>query len=317
MSSLNAIRAVTQSRAIGETQSSERQRDVLVLILSHLQSHGFIQTATTLIHESRSVSSLTRYECADNIDLLQILKEFEDYHEMKFLRRPVFSRSSAAVDGKRTTCDEIPQHDDIGSTPSKNTRSKRRARHSHAHDPQIQKHQRQRSRVKDPKEGLNHAALQQLLKDPLDCNYDNIESDKLPSIYSGAQRPKNGVAEDKFETDQMDLEAGISGFSLKSPKDKGKPSNLGSQSQGSPGNTKQLPQMWRPLPNFDGDKELQQQAQSIRRDIIQDSPGIAWNDIVGLDGEHGFLSCHNSNFLTLILNSNRPPLLPRQMQSDS
>ncbi|KAL3770410.1 hypothetical protein ACHAW5_002327 [Stephanodiscus triporus] len=89
MSSLAAIKTPSHSRNIEDQSNTERQRDVLVLILSHLRSQGFIETATALVNESRSVDTLARYEVADNVDLMQILKN-DEYYKIKFGRRPVF-----------------------------------------------------------------------------------------------------------------------------------------------------------------------------------------------------------------------------------
>ena len=41
--------------------------------------------------------------------------------------------------------------------------------------------------------------------------------------------------------------------------------------------------MLKPLPNFDGDAELRALALSIRRDIVQERPRVAWTDVVGLN----------------------------------
>ena len=89
-----AMKVTTRSRAIEDQTNAERQRDVLVLILSHLQSSGYIQTATTLLNEVQSADTLARYELADNMDLMQVVREYEEYHRMKFGRRPVFCRGA-------------------------------------------------------------------------------------------------------------------------------------------------------------------------------------------------------------------------------
>ena len=70
-SSFSALKAATQSRALDDQHTSERERDALVLILTHLQMYGYIETATTLLSEA---VSLKHYEQADNLDLIQILK---------------------------------------------------------------------------------------------------------------------------------------------------------------------------------------------------------------------------------------------------
>ena len=97
MSSLSSIKAATESRFLGEQAQTERQRDVLVLILSHLQTNGYIETATALLRETRSIDSLSKYEVADNIDLSQVLKEYDESYRLKFGRRPIFSRSNTTM----------------------------------------------------------------------------------------------------------------------------------------------------------------------------------------------------------------------------
>lgn len=41
----------------------------------------------------------------------------------------------------------------------------------------------------------------------------------------------------------------------------------------------------KPLPHLGGDIELRSLAMTIRQDIIQTSPGVAWDDIADLSGE--------------------------------
>ena len=60
-----------------------------MLILAHLQSRGFLESATSLLRESMP---LKLYEQADNLDLVKILKEYESFYEMRFGKRPVFCR---------------------------------------------------------------------------------------------------------------------------------------------------------------------------------------------------------------------------------
>ena len=88
-SNLSAIKAATQSKTRIVDDQTLCERDALVLILAHLQSRGFLETACTLIRESMS---LKLYEQADNLDLVKVLKEYEQFHDMKYGKRPVFSK---------------------------------------------------------------------------------------------------------------------------------------------------------------------------------------------------------------------------------
>ncbi len=98
-SSLAAIKAASHTRNIEDQSNTERQLDILVLILSHLRSQGYIETATALVNESRSVDTLARYDAADNIDLMHILKEYDEYYKIKFGRRPVYCRGHGNPNG--------------------------------------------------------------------------------------------------------------------------------------------------------------------------------------------------------------------------
>ncbi|KAL3770414.1 hypothetical protein ACHAW5_002331 [Stephanodiscus triporus] len=153
MSSLAAIKTSSHSRNIEDQSNTERQRDVLVLILSHLRSQGFIETATALVNESRSVDTLARYEVADNVDLMQILKEYDEYYKIKFGRRPVFCRSRNNPNGHHGV--------DESTTSSKhNARSKCRSANGdhgcrqstdNAALPQLSSNQAPRSTSKPPR----------------------------------------------------------------------------------------------------------------------------------------------------------------------
>lgn len=102
----SSIKAATQSKYLEEKGQTERQRDVLVLILSHLQTNGYIETATTLLRETRSVDSLAKYKVADNIDLSQVLKEYDESYRLKFGRRPIFCRENNTTNMQNITSDE-------------------------------------------------------------------------------------------------------------------------------------------------------------------------------------------------------------------
>jgi len=241
MSSLAAMKAATQSRVLDDQSNSERQHDILILILSHLQSHGYIETATTLLNESRSVETLAKYDLADNIDLMQVLKEYDEYYKMKFGRRPVFCRRNQ--NGVNNNSDE--------TVSRKHNRNKRRSMNSY--------HGRQSARDNstDP-----------TVLPPLSTNYVANSSPVKPL------RPrKRSLQEEKHSSgvDQV-----VTGFALNSPmKRNNEPQNQDREVQPR--------QLLKPLPNFDGDPELRSLAMSIRRDIVQDCPRVAWSDIVGLN----------------------------------
>lgn len=127
-SSLSAIKAATQSktRNLEDQQSSER--DALVLILAHLQSSGFLETATSLLRESMP---LKLYEQADNLDLVKVLKEYESFYEMRFGKRPVFCRpvqseNSGSTGNTDNSTANQSNHDTRSQRKQHSTKHKRR-----------------------------------------------------------------------------------------------------------------------------------------------------------------------------------------------
>eukprot|EP00327_Prymnesium_parvum_P036099 CAMPEP_0195612714 /NCGR_PEP_ID=MMETSP0815-20121206/11026_1 /TAXON_ID=97485 /ORGANISM="Prymnesium parvum, Strain Texoma1" /LENGTH=104 /DNA_ID=CAMNT_0040752861 /DNA_START=401 /DNA_END=711 /DNA_ORIENTATION=- len=86
MATLARTRAEHESRLGEQRQRAERAKSLIVLISSHLQQLGYSASADALAAES-GVSTY-QYEVADNIELLQVLQEYEEYYEMRFARRP-------------------------------------------------------------------------------------------------------------------------------------------------------------------------------------------------------------------------------------
>ena len=248
MSSLAAMKAATHSRALDDQTNSERQRDILVLILSHLQSHGYIETATTLLNESRSVETLARYDLADNIDLMQVLKEYDESYKMKFGRRPIFCR---CVNGHS-------QNGMIGNgsdeaVSKKPTRNKRRSTTSY--------HGRQNIRDNC----TDHTILP-----PLSTNHATPNSS---TTNTKPLRSRKRTLQDE-EKHGSDVDQGVTGFALNSPKKRNNEPQI---------HEVEPRHLLKPLPNFDGDSELRSLALSIRRDIVQECPCVVWSDIVGLN----------------------------------
>lgn len=250
MASLAAIKAATQSRALEDANSVERQRDVLVLILSHLQSHGYVETATALLNETRSVDTLARYDLADNMDMHQVLREYEEYYKMKFGRRPVFCRlGNSNAQGVS---------DDASSR--KQTRRKRRSTSTNNHGLQ---------QLRD-----RNSLADQTVLPPLSTSQDHAAHKSSANTKSLRSNRKRAIQEETSDN-EVDHQ-GITGFSLNSPKKK-------SSGQPHEADNVETRQMLKPMPSFHGDPELRSLALSIRRDIVQDCPGVSWNDVVGLD----------------------------------
>ncbi|KNE55343.1 hypothetical protein AMAG_01244 [Allomyces macrogynus ATCC 38327] len=90
--SLIKLRLSSEARQHEEQQDQQRRTGALVLILHHLNTHGFVQAARQL--EAESSVSMAKFQVADNMDLLYILQEFETYYQIKFHRQPKLIRRS-------------------------------------------------------------------------------------------------------------------------------------------------------------------------------------------------------------------------------
>ena len=78
-----------ESRQKMEKKDNERKKNILILIHQYLNNIGFQDSASKLNDESNL--DLESYSVADNMDLLLIIREYEDYYYMKFGKNPVFS----------------------------------------------------------------------------------------------------------------------------------------------------------------------------------------------------------------------------------
>ena len=63
-------------------QLADRKRNVIVLIQAFLRAEGYVSSLQQL--ESETNVSLQRFEPCDNIDLLSIVAEYEEYYKFKF-----------------------------------------------------------------------------------------------------------------------------------------------------------------------------------------------------------------------------------------
>ena len=86
-----------ESRQKMEKKENERKKNILILIHQYLINIGFSESATKLSEESNL--ELETYSVADNMDLLLIIREYEDYYYMKFGKIPIFSHKIS--DGKK------------------------------------------------------------------------------------------------------------------------------------------------------------------------------------------------------------------------
>lgn len=210
---LVAIKASSRSKDIEERAAAERRRDCLVLIHSYLTKSGFLEAASTLERQSKSI--LSRFEKADNIDLPQILSEYESLYEIKTGRKPKYSRKT--VGGESEVCtNNIKANTNQGI--SKQRKIKPSSSPSH--------------RCRFPESNIRTTLTKE----------QSISPDEL-FVKSQSLTASGDSSETYGSNDKRPL---------------------------------------KPLPQFE-DPDMRNLALSIQHEILETSPNVKWEDIIGLD----------------------------------
>lgn len=89
-SSLLAIRATTDANSAEQKRNAERKKNLLILVNNYLIENGYVESAERLQHETNGLT--TKYAVADNIDLTNILIDYENYYEIRFDKKPKLTR---------------------------------------------------------------------------------------------------------------------------------------------------------------------------------------------------------------------------------
>ncbi|CCI40358.1 unnamed protein product [Albugo candida] len=90
MSTIMQLKAANQSRLTEEKKMIDRRRNILILIAQFCTEYGYLQTAEKLQQEGGIAFS--KFHVVENINLMRIVQEFEEYEELKFGKRPKLVR---------------------------------------------------------------------------------------------------------------------------------------------------------------------------------------------------------------------------------
>lgn len=247
-----------ESRQSEEKKATEKKRNIVVLCLRYFQDHGYINTVQAMQNETNV--SLDRVDVADNVELQNIITEYEDFYEMRFGKKPKLTRKVAAEKemDRKSSLPRIKQDDAPPALPnysegnSSGSRRRERSQRAKSQEP---------SRAAESKED----ALQ-------------------PSTSSA----KANANDQKGAGDTPGLGAGLvvqsvtkaTAAAKKDPKDPERPV-VASEPAGDDDRFDN--QVMRALPNYGADKEYRELAITISRDILTKNPEVAWTTIVGLN----------------------------------
>lgn len=222
---------------------------MLILVLQYCSENGYLQTAEKLQQEAGV--AISKFEVVENMDLLRIVQEYEEYQEMKFGKKPKLVRRLS------------PDEHDRNKASSESSRKaaenrKRRNDYSSPHMPT-------EARVE------NNAALKAV---------NNATSSTAIGSNTSSSKASKGVATPEEEPA---LDLGLVGQKPSQVKS-GKPSNNNKKHQ-SPEEPEETVEerLLKPLPAFLTDPELRPLGETITREIFQKNPNVRWDDVIGLN----------------------------------
>ncbi|KAG7400510.1 Katanin p60 ATPase-containing subunit A-like 2 [Phytophthora boehmeriae] len=250
MSSLMQLKAQNESRLAEEKRLIDRRRNVLVMMLQHCVENGYLQTAEKLQHEAGL--ALSKFEVVENLDLLRIVQEYEDFQEIKFGKRPKLVRR-LSPDGQerlRSTNDK------------KAAAAAKRARRNEYSSP----HMPTEARVE------NNVAMKVMHNS---ANHSNEVAGSVKPSKRSIQSPEDDSSVDLGLVGQKPAQT--SNRNAKFNNDK-KPPPADEQYNDDSIEERLL----KPLPSFAHDSELRPLAETITREIFQKNPDVRWEDVIGL-----------------------------------
>eukprot|EP00741_Cyanophora_paradoxa_P003742 tig00000093_g3637.t1 len=285
-STLASIKAANEAKEKQERIDQERKRACLVLIARHLIDNGYVESSERL--QAESGMSLQKFDAADNIDLMMVLQEFEEYYEVKFGKRPKLVRKVGA--GVLSAGGELM----MDRKPPRSTRPERPERpESNPKEPSLPRIPSAASAISPRPEGSPPAAApaaaaqddakRRASKPPVPAANGAAAKRKPREVDGGADgpAPPPGVGP-----------IGVDGFSMapaavasrragaaKGPEASPPPAPARDEEGGEDFFARRL---LKPLPDF-GNHEMRELAHIIQRDIQMESPNVRWDDVVGLD----------------------------------
>ncbi|KAI8608049.1 P-loop containing nucleoside triphosphate hydrolase protein [Chytriomyces sp. MP71] len=246
---VSRLREHADLRAAEELKTEQRKRNLMVLILHHLQSHGYADTVARLQNECNV--SLKKVTVADNVDLLTILQEYETYFGIKFGGKIPKLTKKCAVD-------DIPEN--ISSGGKKKPHAPRR--NSSADLPVYDANGKLVPNLPKVKRGP-------LVEEKPRKRQDAFQSAAIPNPIGTAQSIKP----------QVEV---IENFEVVGTRNIHKPAIAPAVEPATdPSETLYESKLLKPPPHYDS-FELRELAAIITRDIYMENPNIHWEDIAGL-----------------------------------
>ena len=303
------------NQAKSEKQSNNERliRDCLILIHTHLQSFGYIETAAKLLNEAggggpsygqqQKTSLFSRLECADNINLMKILYDYEEFHELKFGFKPKLSRTvgtaSTGNGGFGVNNNNYIMRGKYNNANTNNEKQMMAAKRRLSN-----RFSNENSNSNGTKDIAHHSSSGDVLatknmdetlnKENSNNNKsDNKVSSSLPLSFilssnsnSDSNIEKNEPAATSYTNIFNDSVIGTKALSKRTAISKSEePASCETKNNNEDVNSVSNLISTKPLPDFGGDMELRSLAFTIQREIIQSPSIVKWEDVVDLQGK--------------------------------
>lgn len=225
---------------------------MLILVLQYCSENGYLQTAEKLQHEAGV--AISKFEVVENMDLLRIVQEYEEYQEMKFGKRPKLVR--------RLSPDE---HDrNKASSESSRKAAENRKRTNDYSSP----HMPTEARIE------NNAALRAM---------NTGTSASSSAVIGPSTSSSKGSKAAATPEEELSLDLGLVGQKPSQVKN-GRQTNNNKKHQNPKEHEETVEErLLKPLPAFLTDPELRPLGDTITREIFQKNPNVRWDDVIGLN----------------------------------
>ncbi|EGD76854.1 hypothetical protein PTSG_08202 [Salpingoeca rosetta] len=257
------IKTANEARLADEARTETLKRNIIVLVLHHLQDNGYVQAAHQL--ELEAGIAATKYDVCDNIDLLSIVQEFEAYYKIKFGKAPKLIKKAVGPElrtGRLRGTHRIPGSGSTGgrSSPSKGPSSLSRTSTGSGSD---RRAGTALPRVESPpnKKASNtslHPLHDRSSSAPLGKKKERSTAAPSSGRVVGGQRIVDMGSELKNAIQAATHEA-LDNYSHHDDK------------------------LLKPVSNLGYTGQMQELSQVISREIYLNNPDVRWSDIIGLD----------------------------------
>ena len=237
--------------------------------------------------QAEAGQSLSKYDVADNVDLVSIVHQWEDYHTFKFGKPPKIIRRISGISGDT-------KESSATTLGILNRKSRKKKAVIEIKQPEIDV--QDEIITTDTWGKVVHGTTSTALKGKLS----SLHSVQPNGLESSGTPPAPAAS----SSDGSKNFGATNDISLSGNKMRLKAADEKDAAKGSENLEKRL---LKPLPTFGGDPDTRALASVITRDIYQHSPGVYWNDIVELEKAKKIIErgCCNAHQISRIIH--RPP----------